>query len=75
MKILLLWKELKLVTLALSTIKRGDPLSPPPHHHNSAEDNANQISHDIKRLYPLTVRPSWLKVTRLTHSCEFSWFF
>lgn len=68
MKILLLWKELKFVTLAMSTIKRGKPL------HNSAEDNANQISHDIKSLSH-SLRPSWLKVTSLTHSCEFSGLF
>lgn len=69
MKILLLWKKLKLLTLALSIIKRGKPP------HNLAEDNTNRISHDVKRPYPLIACPSWLKVTRLTHSYEFSWFF
>lgn len=50
MKIPLFCKELKFLTLAL---REENPL------HNSAQDNANQISHDIEPL-PTPCRPSWL---------------
>lgn len=71
MKILLLWKELKFVTLALSTIKRG---TSPTHTHTIQQKIMQTKLVKISRGFT-HCRPNWLTVTRLTHSCEFSWFF